>query len=213
MKWRECREWAGLGIEIFTLGAVIWYASIASNQWHGTIRANHLTEQALEETKGLAKTAAEQAIAAKTSAEAEAATTRAWIAVQGFPPWKAVDQQTLHIEANFKNAGKTPAIDANAGFEFRYSADHVMPKFRGCPKFTDHYGTMSADQQIQLRRDHRLHPEELKAIVDHRASIYVHGCFQYRDVLKSKEPRLTEFCVEYGLRDGVAPCTSLNRME
>lgn len=139
--------------------------------------------------------------ATKLSADAAAASTAAWIAVDGFGI-TSIDKDQITFEIGFKNIGKTPALKAESGWEFSFinpSGPYDLtniPKFDPykCPKATVHVGILPPDKVwgTKLHSGTYGMSEAQEQMVRNRtAKLFIHGCATYHDVLTDKE-RITE---------------------
>ena len=140
--------------------------------------------------------------ATKLAADAAAASSAAWIAMESFKT-DGIRNDRITFDVVFKNIGKTPALDVKAGIEFTFTApinpenlDNV-PKYEPyqCPKPTVHPGILPPDKLWGTTFSpfdfHKFTPEEIQMLKNRTARFFVHMCATYRDVLSDKE-RITE---------------------
>ncbi len=141
--------------------------------------------------------------ATKISADAAAAATAAWIAVERFTI-KSIEKDQIIFDIVFKNIGKTPALDAKAGWEFMFINQSPpndltnMPKRDPykCPeRMSVNLGILPPDKtwgNIVPSESGHMSIDEVQRIKNRTAKLVIHGCAKYRDVLTDKE-RITEF--------------------
>src|SRR6266478_730540 len=86
-----------LALEALTLAAVVFYGIVAYRQWRAMLKSNKLTRQSAD--------------AAKESADAAVAASRAWIMPSAGNLGKARWANSfLAVELDWTNAGKSPAL-------------------------------------------------------------------------------------------------------
>jgi hypothetical protein len=132
------------------------------------------------------------------SADAAAASTAAWIVVEDFT-YKGITEDMADFQIAFKNVGKTPALDAAAGFEFVFIPGVPwltdVPRYQPfeCPKTYVNMGIVSPEKPWGIKdlRSNPLTIGQIKMINARAGKIFIHGCAKYRDILTDRE-RITE---------------------
>ncbi|MGO9605403.1 MAG: hypothetical protein ACLQAT_18780 [Candidatus Binataceae bacterium] len=173
-----------------------WYRATFAVQWIGVLVVlAYTTVTALQYAK--MKTATE---AAKESADAAVAASRAWIIFKDFRT--VMSSGNLVILQNYENAGKTPALDAFTGFQYKTAQPNQSPpRFDDCDKVDlrregfdpPNIPFMAAGQPFSINSP--LNAEETKLAQKSVGTFYIHECIRYHDVLSSKE-RLMELCAD-----------------
>jgi hypothetical protein len=180
--WHWCRDLSGIHratffLEIVGIVVVAIYRTVAALQWCQMRSATRAT-----------KTAAD---AARKSADAEVATVRAWLAVS--------DQQFVYIDPapgkvfspmfglKINNVGKTIGRQLKTSEEFVFDDSAQLRHFPQCPT------THKSEIQFIKVGETQWWSEPIKTIGKGQfarvvkrqgnASIYAHGCIEYRDVV------------------------------
>jgi hypothetical protein len=140
--------------------------------------------------------------AAKQSADAAVAATRAWIVFKNFE--KAISNGRIVIIQNYENGGKTPAINAFTGFQYKIAETYgYPPRFDKCEKLDlRQAGTsppnipyMAAGEPFSINEP--LNDEETRLAQKGPGWFYIHECIRYHDVLSTTE-HLMELCADLG---------------
>jgi hypothetical protein len=175
-------------LDILGIGVVVAYTTVAALQWCAMLHANKLTKQSVD--------------AARESADAAVAASRAWIMPTGSlgKTWWA--KSFLAVELDWTNVGKSPAVRIRATAEYR--VDLMGGPFNaGCvtPKKT---GWETSEAVLLPSGEFRLTLQSLPRNWNGKAKILsIHGCIWYADVLTNQE-RTTEFCEEVTNLRGIA---------
>lgn len=140
--------------------------------------------------------------AAKLSADAAAAATTAWIAIDRFVI-KGIDKDKIMFDVVFKNIGKTPALDNNAGWEFTFIPGPPndltrIPQYAPyqCPETNVSPGILPPDKTWGTDIPAVMTVEQIQLIKNRAAKVFIHGCAKYRDILTGRE-RITEVGAYY----------------
>jgi hypothetical protein len=173
-RYRECREWIRLAVEVVTLLIVGWYAVTNSLMYGEMVTANKQGKDAVA--------------AAKTSADAAVGASRAWLIPIG---QKANPVNgAFNIWIYFANEGKTPAIQIQGTEE--YDVNSAREFGEGCESITTQWSETEAiklpNEVFGLAASHI--PSERG---EKKRLLRIHGCVWYTDVITSTE-RSTEFC-------------------
>jgi len=153
-------------------------------------------------TRVATNAAIEAVQAARTSAQADIASARAWIA---FKMWK--DVGVMKESRRFfgilvqKNVGTTPAtnVSTKAGTFFvpgpaLPGAEAWQPVFEGCPEEgVGDMGVVEANGEwvINIVGD-QLTDEQMNMVQNREGRVFVHFCTTYRDLISPQEERITE---------------------
>lgn len=159
--------------------------------------------------------------ALRRSTDAEVATVRAWVyPVDVKPPPPAEIQLNGKFPIEFRNGGKTPALELLLTEEFKYwdrAAGEPMPKFLECTglirnKAVYKFGAIDTDGTRWLEVptiDAQLTKDQSAKLVSLQGALLVHLCLEYQTV-SAEQKGLTEYCtVAYGADlKSTAPCLS-----
>ncbi len=200
-KWRECREWTRLVIEVATLIAVGWYACIAYRQWSEMTELNRLTNAALQETKRANAESGRltQESVALTRKNMEVA-SRAWVTISDMKFEISIGSPLKFITA-IENSGNSPAviIDSWYGTDLVKAKEQPVlkwPKERRPEESLPHTPgwTVIGPKQKFLSDESGpvVTPTLAMAIKNKTEVLYRYGFIKYRDVFGV--PRTTRYC-------------------
>ncbi len=181
-KPHDAYDCATLIVAILTLLGVWYYAYWAKIQAGGAIDATN---------------------AAKQSADAAAASVRAWLVLaqtdekaEGQINFTQPDPKIPYASLHFINVGKTAAIDILGYTEFKAQAiGNPNPQWTGCPsRVVLRNPVLAANESSKVLLDPDTFTSNERMLIDSNKTIaLVHGCITYHDVLNREQMRTVEF--------------------
>lgn len=139
---------------------------------------------------------------ATLSADAAAASTAAWIALQSFT-YEGMEEDKFVFKVIFKNVGKTPATEVKSGWEFHFMPApdfKLVPQISPwqCPKHKSGPAIVPPDGTwITMVKTSKYTAEQIKSVDNRIGRVFIHGCAIYRDVLSTNKDRITEVAFIY----------------
>ncbi len=147
------------------------------------------------------------------SIAAVAATRASLLVTHWIVPPTAVLETKYPFIVGFENTGKIPAIEVWSTEEFKFVIDKdPSPNFTECPSSKRSHGTaiIRPGEPFFINEiGPSLTPDQKAQWAENKASIYVHGCVHYSDILHSNG--LTEFCGQ--VWNGVVISCKPNRLK
>jgi hypothetical protein len=127
--------------------------------------------------------------------------TRAWITVKGAELIELKEGQPITAKIIFRNSGKSPALEVSVYNNINLYGQKVpdpMPYGHYAGHLSKSVTGPDSDFGNFITKKEILTPQELEAIIHHKAAIYVYGRIEYRDIFHCR--RTTEYCMvnKYG---------------
>jgi hypothetical protein len=150
--------------------------------------------------------------ATKLSADAATASVQAWI-VPSDRSYRGIDSENRVIfEFDFKNVGKTSALDVGFGVTFDfYEGETVTTPLTyqpyECPEIRSRSGVLPSEPggKYEVVTSSKSYTKaRLDMLSKKKAHIFIHGCVTYRDALSERE-HITEIGVVYFGGDELHP--------
>lgn len=138
--------------------------------------------------------------AAKASADAAAASVRAWLVLTDIDTDEGSDPKTPEGDIHFINVGKTPATNILGYVEFRVPipGPNFNPVWSKCPSYVARRDPVLATNATSAIRisppsSDQLTRDEITRLDSGKMDLFIHGCITYHDIIDPDWIRLTEF--------------------
>jgi len=122
--------------------------------------------------------------------------TRAWITIKGAELIEIKENKPITAKVVFINSGKSPALDTTIHSNINIYYNPIPdPLPYGNSKGPVAHNVLGPDNTFGniITKKEDLASQELQGILDDKASIYVYGVIEYRDIFKFK--RQTKYCM------------------